>query len=79
MLSNKRHGKVSCPAYYCVPRKLFLISGKYFLCPFQVQNNFDGSGGCRRNTKLFARIPNDKKDLLKASTLKYISPERFDE
>ena len=79
MLSNKRCGKVSCPAYYCVPKKIFLMSGKYFLCPFQVQNNFDGSGSCRRNTKLFARIPNDKKDLLKASTSKYISPERFDE
>jgi len=78
MLESIKFGKVPIPIYYCVHKKSFQPSKKHFLCPFQVKEPVSGSRhACR--TKVFAKIPNDKKDALKEVTKQYLSPEVFDE
>lgn len=78
MLESKQHRDASIPIYYCVHKKLFQPSGKHFLCPFQAEKSIAGrQRTCR--TKLFAKIPNGKKDALKEVTSEYLSPGLFDE
>jgi hypothetical protein len=79
MLESKKFGgKIPIPIYYCVHKKSFRPSEKHFLCPFQVKESISGTRqAC--GTKVFAKIPNDKKDALKEVTKQYLSPEVFDE